>query len=94
MTFVLIGLPFFKSISQGWLTYYNNSEGPKFTEEQIRMADEAASTLETCFPVEEYLDPGVHSEVCKHLVKKQFAKASRALESGPTKLNLGKTISG
>ena len=57
MIVILIGLPFFRSISQGWIAYYNQSYGPKFTEEQIRMADSAAKTLEKCSPVRSFLDP-------------------------------------
>lgn len=90
MTIVLIGLPFFRSISQGWLTYYNKSSGPKFTEEQIRMADGAAATLEDCFPVDDFLDPITHSEVCKSLGNEQFTAASRSLEIGPPELDLRK----
>ena len=80
MSLILIGLPFFKSISQGWLTYYNKSSGPKFTEEQIRMADNAATTLAGCFPVKDLLDPITHSEVYKNLRNEQFTAASRSLE--------------
>ena len=90
MTIILIGLPFFKSISQGWVTYYNKSSGPKFTEEQIRMADAAATTLEDCFPIKDFLDPITHSEVCKNLGNGEFAKASRSLEMGPPQLDLRK----
>ena len=90
MTVVLIGLPFFRSISQGWVTYYNTSSGPKFTEEQIRMADRAAETLGECVPVENFLDPITHSEVCKSLVNERFIEASKNLEQAPTELDLRK----
>lgn len=90
MTLVLIGLPFFRSISQGWLTYYKQSSGPKFTEEQIRMSDGAAATLEECFPVQDFLDPTTHSEVCKNLGNGRFTGASRSLELGPPELDLRK----
>ena len=90
MTLVLIGLPFFRSISQGWITYYNKSSGPKFTEEQIRMSDSAATTLVECFPVEDFLDPITHSEVCKSLGNERFIEASKHLEQGPPELDLWK----
>ena len=90
MTVVLIGLPFFRSVSQGWVSYYNKSSGPKFTEEQIRMSDDAAATLEGCFPVTDFLDPIIHSEVCKMLMDEQFTGASRSLELGPPELDLRK----
>ena len=86
MTVVLIGLPFFKSISEGWITYYNKSgsSGPKFTEKQIRMADQAAATLDNCHPISDFLDPAIHSEVCKSLGGGEFTRASQNLEmSGP-----------
>lgn len=88
MTLVLIGLPFFRSISQGWLTYYTKSSGPKFTEEQIRMSDGAAATLEDCFPVEDFMDPITHSEVCKNLGNEQFTAASISLELSHPELDL------
>jgi hypothetical protein len=91
MTLVLVGLPFFKSISQGWVTYYNKSSGPKFTEEQIRMADQAAGTLDKCFPVGDFLDPITHSEVCKSLSSGEFATASINLEKGCPNLDLRKS---
>jgi hypothetical protein len=90
MTLVLIGLPFFKSISQGWMTYYNRSSGPKFTEEQIRMADHAAGTLDTCYPVGDLIDPITHSEVCKSLSSGIFTEASINLELGSPDLDLRK----
>ena len=90
MTLVLIGLPFFRSISQGWLTYYNKSSGPKFTEEQIRMADQAAETLNKCSPVGDFLDPITHSEVCKSLSSGKFTAASINLEKGSPDLDLRK----
>ena len=90
MTLVLIGLPFFKSFSQGWVAYYNKSSGPKFTEEQIRMADQAAETLQKCSSVQDVLDPITHSEVCKHLKYGQFIGASSSLELGPQELDLRK----
>ena len=82
MTLVLVGLPFFKSISQGWLSYYNKSYGPKFTEEQIRMADQAAGILDNCVPVGDFLDPITHLEVCKKLSSGEFTAASINLEKG------------
>ena len=90
MTLVLIGIPFFRSISRGWLNYYTKSCGPRFTEEQIRMSDGAAATLEDCFPVQDFLDAITHSEVCKNLANEQFTAASRSLELGPTELDLRK----
>ena len=80
MTVILVGLPFFRSITQGWLTYYNKSSGPKFTEEQIRMSDGAAETLLDCFPVEDFLAPQIHAEICKNLGREQFTAASKSLE--------------
>ena len=41
---VFIGLHFFKSISQSWISYYNQSSGPKFTEEPIQMGENTAGT--------------------------------------------------
>ena len=90
MILVLIGLPFFRSISQGWISYYKKSSGSKFTEEQIRMADDAAATLRECFPVEDFLDPITHSEVCKNLRSENFIEASKSLELGPPELDLRK----
>ena len=90
MTLVLIGLPFFRSISQGWINYYNRSSGPKFTEEQVRISDNAAATLGECAPVEDFLDPLTHSEICKSLGNERFIEASRSLEQGPPELDLRK----
>jgi len=50
---------------QGWLTYYNKSSGPKFTEEQIQMANSDTATLEHCFYIYDFLNPISHSKVCK-----------------------------
>lgn len=85
-----MNLPFFKSVSQGWIKYYENSRGPKFTEEQIRMSDSAAATLQDCFPIQNFLDSGTHLEVCKNLRNKQFTTASINLESAPPELDLNK----
>ena len=62
MTVVLMGLPFFRSFSQGWLSYYKKSSGPKFIEEQIRMADHTAGKLRDDFLVDDFIDPITHSE--------------------------------
>ena len=86
----MIGLPFFRSISQGWIAYYTKSSGPKFTEKQIRMADEAAETLDKCLPAEDFLDPITHLEVCKSLGKGEFTAASLNLEKGSPNLDLKK----
>ena len=80
MTIVFIEFPFFRSISLGWLAYYKRSSGPKFTEEQIRMADSAASILDDCVPVSDVIDPLTHSDICKKLGNRQFFEASRSLE--------------
>ena len=90
MIIVFVGIPFFRSISQGWLNYYSKSSGPKFTEEQIRMADSAATTLNGCSPVPDLLDPAIHSEVCKSIRNKQFIEASKSLELGLPELDLTK----
>ena len=90
MTLILIRLPFFRSISQGWLTYCNKNFSPKFTEKCIRMLDAAITTLADCFPVENFLDPITHSEVYKNLANEQFTAASRSLELGPPELDLRK----
>ena len=90
MTLVLFGLPFFRSIGEGWITYYNRSSGPKFTEEQLRMADDAAANLNECFPVDYFLDPITHSEVCRSLANENFVEASKCLEQGPPELDLRK----
>ena len=86
MVVIFIGLPFFKSISDGWLTSYS----PKFTEEQVRMADDAVRTLEICIPVSDYVDPLTHSEVCKSLRLGDFASATHNVEMASSQLNLEK----
>lgn len=81
MSLILIGLPFFRSISQGWLTYYNKSSGPKFTEEQIRMADHAAEILDDCHPITDFVGSETHLGICQKLNQQQFLQASRHLEN-------------
>jgi hypothetical protein len=77
---VFIGLPFFKSMRSGWIKYYCESSGPKFTEEQIRLADEAAWALENCHPIEDVLDGLTHAAICQSLGKGDLLKASQALD--------------
>ena len=83
-------MTFFRSMSQGWLAYYKHQQnsGPKFSEEQIRMADRAADTLQGCSPIHDFLDPITHAEVCKNLGNGQFTKASTSLEMAPPELDL------
>ena len=90
MNILLIGLPFFKSITQGWITYYKNSSGPRFTEEQIRMSDSAANTLLECSPVDSFLNGPVHLEVCRSLTGQKFMEATQRLEQCPPELDLKK----
>ena len=71
---------FFSGITRGWVQYYKGSTGQKFTEEQIRMADEAARGLAECHPVTDFLDPFTHSDICSALSREQYMKASNALE--------------
>ena len=86
-----MGIPFFKSMSQGWMTYYGKSSGPKFTEEQVRMSDDVSSSLVNCFPIQKYIDPITHSEICKNLRNGKFTAASLSLENGPPELDISKT---
>ena len=90
MNLIFVGVPFLKSISQGWITYYEKSSGPKFTEDQIRMSDSAATTLQNCFPVQDFLDSGTHLEICKNLENQKFTTASIRLESATPELDLNK----
>nr|UDP55522.1 hypothetical protein orf127a [Schizostauron trachyderma] len=80
MHFILIGPAFFRSISQGWLTYFQKSSGPKFTEEQIRMADHAAGVLDDCYPISDLIGTETHHGICKSLKQQDFLMASRCLE--------------
>jgi hypothetical protein len=80
MNISLIGLPFFQSISQGWITYFRQSSGPKFTEEQIRMADEAAGILDNCHPITDVISPQAHMQICQNLGKDNFFQASMHLD--------------
>lgn len=75
---ILIGLPFFRSIGQGWIYYYNKSSGPKFTEEQIHYADQTAGVLDNCTDI---IDPETHLGVCQSLKQEQFIQASKHLEN-------------
>ena len=90
MTIVLVGVPFFKSIAVGWITYYRGSAGPKFTEEQVRMAYNVVTTLDMCSPISDLIDPMTHSEVCQHLNKGKFTEATRDLEIFDQDLDLRK----
>lgn len=59
---LLIGLPFLKGAYRGWLDYYSRStSAPRFTEEQIRLADEGAATLNDCHPIHELIDTTTHA---------------------------------
>lgn len=51
MNVVFIGFCFFRSFRQGWIAYYNKSSGPKFTEEQVRIADQIPEVLDECHPI-------------------------------------------
>ena len=88
LNFTLIGLPFFQSISQGWIAYYNQkgASEPRFTEKQIRMADEAAEVLNNCQPITDFVDSGTHLEMCKSLNQGKFLEASQHLENQPPSL--------
>ena len=90
MSLILVGLPFFKSISQGWLIYYDKSSDPKFTEEQIRMSNHAATMLDNCYPVNDFLNPITHSKVCRSLTSGDYSAASRNLEMKNSDLDLTK----
>jgi hypothetical protein len=78
---ILIDLSFFQSMSQGWLDYSNKSSSPKFTEEQIRSADQVAEVLTNCYPITELIDPTTHMEICQSLRQGQFAQDSIHLEN-------------
>lgn len=81
MSLILIRPPFFRCISQGWLSYYNKSSGPKFTEEHIWMADEAAAVLDDCHPISDLIGSETHLGICQSLNQQQFLQASRHLEN-------------
>ena len=49
---VVLGL--WSGRSRVWLQEYNKP-GPKFTEQQVRMADEAANILDKCYPIEDFV---------------------------------------
>lgn len=80
MSFILIGQTFFRSIAEGWLMYYENSSGPKFTEEQIRIADHTANILENCHPIKDFVGSRTHFGICESLRKSKFLQASKHLE--------------
>ena len=65
VSMIFLGLPFVKSFYRGWWAYYSKSSGPKFTEEQVRLTDEAVWAVKTCEPVEEFLDPITYYFVCQ-----------------------------
>ena len=75
------GVTFFKSVSRGWLTYYGQSKGPTFTEEQVRIADDMAYTLDGCYPITDFLSPQTHSEICKGLNSGDLEHAAAAIEN-------------
>ena len=51
---MVIVLGLWSGISRGWLKYYQQP-GPKFPENQVRMADEAANILDKCYPIEDFV---------------------------------------
>lgn len=75
-------LDFWSSLHHGWIRYSTSkaSEGPKFTEEQIRMSDEATNILDQCYPVTYFVDPVVHLEICKQLRENKFQMAGEAID--------------
>lgn len=70
----------FGSISQGWGTYYQRSSGPKFSEEQIRMADPAAGVFDDCHPITDFLGSETHLVICQSLDQQQFLQPSMHFE--------------
>ena len=72
MNLIFIGAPFFRSLSTGWINYYQNSSGPKFTEEQIRLSDQAAQILDECHPITNFLSFHRHLGIYQSLDKNQF----------------------
>ena len=85
MSFILIGVPFIRSFSNGWRDYYHSSEGPKFTEEQIRIADATSEVLDACQPVTNFLDPFTHMSICSAVNKDNMIEAGNYLEPIPSK---------
>ena len=83
--FLKIQIPFtgtvlFNGIQNGWTSYYATSSGNKFTEEQFRLANEAAGALDNCYPIEEILDGITHAAICQNLRKGDFAAAKETLD--------------
>jgi len=76
---IVFGLPFFKSFGSGWQAYYSKSSGPKFTEEQVRIADETSWALDNCHPIKDLLDGETHMKVCTNIRRGEFLKASETL---------------
>lgn len=89
MSLILIEVPFFRGISEGWLAYYNGSKNsdPLFTENQIRMADQAANVLDNCYPIIDIIGSETHLKMCQNLGKNQFIEASQYLETELPVLN-------
>lgn len=76
---MVIVLGLWSGIAKGWLTYYEQP-GPKFTETQVRMADEAADVLDRCYPVENFISAESHWGICKSLTENNFEKAGEFLD--------------
>lgn len=74
---VVFGL--WSGISKGWLRYYDRP-GPKFTVNQVRMADEAANVLDNCHPVEDFVSVESHFGICKSLDNGDVQKAGEFLD--------------
>lgn len=75
---MVIGLGLWNGISRGWLKYYEQP-GPKFTEKQVRMADEAANILDKCYPIEDFVSGESHWGICESLTNNNFEKAGECL---------------
>jgi len=75
-TIIFIGVPFLKGIC----SYSNKSEGPKLTEKQVRLADQAAEIFDNCHPIQDVIDPQTHMAICKALQKEKFLESRQALE--------------
>lgn len=71
----------FSKYQWGWVAYYNKSSGPKFTEEQIRIADAAAGVLDYCHPITDFVGSENYLEIFQCLNQEQFVKASMYLEN-------------
>ena len=77
---MVIVLGLWSGISKGWLRYYE-TPGPKFTENQVRMADEAANVLDNCHPIEDFVSAESHFGICESLNNNNFEKAGVFLDT-------------